>query len=224
MEYTQKTYTTHETQHATMHSEHGVKQNNMFQPFWKKKFALFLTVLVVFIAGMVLYRQLWLLKPHVKMITVNKQILQKRSKSLGYVNRGLTGSAIDVSTGKIVKATRIFSADDKTVYLELDFNSAVPKGLVVDYIRYKDGKYVDHREVTLVQANTKNLLFSWIISNLLSNIRNGKWRVAMYTNGVLAERISYEITNNKVSYVYPSTPVSPSDPDYLLSIALAQNH
>lgn len=197
--------------------------SNVIQYLWHRKFLAFFILLSALLGGLLLFKQVGTTKPKVRNITINKQVLQKRSKDLGYISRGLTGKAIDVNTGKVVKAARIFSSDDKTVYLELDFNT-VPKGTIIDYIRYKNGRYVDHGEVTLIKANTKNILFNWVINNLLSNVRDGKWRIATYTNGILAKRITYEVTNNKVSYVYPDEPVNPTDSDYLLSVALTQNH
>lgn len=213
----------HAVSQGLSHAEHHTMPKTPMQYLWERKFLFLFIVLVVFLGGLLLYKQFGKAKPPTRTITMNKQVLQKRSKNLGYIQRGLTGKAIDVNTGKIVKAARIFSPDDKTVYLELDFNS-VPKGTVIDYIRYKNGRYVDHGEVSLIKANTKNILFNWIINNLLSNVRNGKWRVATYTNGILAKRITYDVTGNKVSYVYPDEKIHPTDPDYQLSSALTQVH
>ncbi len=152
--------------------------------------------------------------------TVMKQSIVTRSKDTGIINRGLTGRAIDVNTGKVIKAARIFSTGDKAVYLELDFNNA-PKGTVIDYIRYKKGRYVDHGEIIITKDNTQNTLFTWTINTLFLNIRDGQWRIATYTNGILAKQIAYEVKNNRVSYVYPDQPINLSDPDYHLSTALS---
>ncbi len=189
---------------------------------YQKKFALLFLFFMFVILGAL---SLKLYKPSQKQPltiqkTIMKQTLVKRSIDLGIINRGLTGKAVDVNTGKIIAAARIFAPTDKTVYLELDFNSA-PKGTVIDYIRYKKGRYVDHGEITLPKDNTKSTLFNWTINSLFVNTREGQWRVATYANGILAKRIVYEIKNNKLSYVYPDKPVRPTDPDYRLSNALA---
>jgi hypothetical protein len=209
------------------HIEQPVPSRNanqlMSKKLWDKKFIFIFIALIILLACLLLYKQFGKIKLPAKTITINRQVLQKRSKDLGYVYRGLTGKAVDVNTGKIVKAARIFSADDKTVYLEIDFNNA-PKGTIIDYIRYKNGRYVDHGEVSLIKANTKNILFDWIINNLFSNVRNGKWRVATYTNGILAKRISYEVVGNKVSYVNSDDSINPSDSDYLLPTAFKRNY
>lgn len=184
--------------------------------------AILFIFLVLVTAGLLFYKSRIVSKPQIKTIVVNKQFLQKRSKDLGIIVRGLTGKAIDVNTGKIVKAARIFSPNDKTVYLQLDLNNA-PKGTVIDVIRYKDGRYVSHDEITIPQANTKNVLFKWTITLLLGNTREGKWKAATYNQGVLAKRILYEVHNNVISYVYPDEQVKQSDSDYKLTYVLAAN-
>ena len=184
---------------------------------FSKKIIIALILLAFIVIGLVVYKQVN--KPQVKTITVKKQVVVRRSKDLGLITRGLTGKAVDVNTGKIVKAARIFSLDDKAVYLQLDLQSA-PKGTVLDYIRYKNGRYVDHGELTIAKNNIENVLFNWTISNLLVNLTQGKWKVATYSNGILAKRILYEISGNKVSYVYPEDPIGPNDPDYNLHLAL----
>jgi hypothetical protein len=183
------------------------------------KFMATFIILFVIVAGLVIYQQTAKLRSQTKTVIIKKQVLIRRSHDLGFIYRGLTGKAIDVNTGKIVLAARIFSVNDATVYLELDLQTP-PKGTLVDYIRYKDGRYVDHGEVIVATSNTKNMLFNWTINKLLAGITNGSWKVATYTNGILAKRILYEVKNNKVSYVYPDKRILSTDPDYSLSTTL----
>jgi len=182
---------------------------------------LILLILIVIIAAFVKLYSPFTKQPTTVKKTVMKQVVMTRSKDTGIVNRGLTGKAVDVNTGKIVTAARIFSTTDKTVYLELDFADA-PKGTVIDYIRYKKGRYVDHGEIVIPKDNTKSALFNWSINNLLANVVEGQWRIATYTNGILAKRINYEIKNSAVSRVFSSDLISPTDPDYKLTDALAR--
>ncbi len=190
------------------------------KPFFLKGPVLLFAVLMLAVAaGVAIKTYQQIRRPQVTKITVNKQALQKRSKDPGFIYRALTGKAIDVNTGKIVKAARIFSSNDKTVYLELDLNKPL-KGTIIDYIRYKDGRYVDHGEVTLAEADINNLLFNWTINQLLVGLRDGKWKIATYTNGILAKRINYEIKSNKVTDVKYDEPIGANDPDYNLSQTL----
>ncbi len=187
----------------------------------QRKFTLLFILMIIIVIGLIAVKtyQPSLKQPVTIKRTVMKQTLVTRSKDKGIINRSLTGKAIDVNTGKIVKAARIFSPDDKTVYLELDFNNA-PKGTVIDYIRYKKGRYVDHGEIIITKDNTQNTLFSWTINSLLANAREGRWRVATYANGILAKRINYEAKSNKVTNVMYGEPIGINDPDYNLSHAL----
>lgn len=187
----------------------------------KNRFIFIFIILVLILGGVLAYKQFIGMKP-TKTMVVNKQVLQKRSKDLGYISRGLTGKAIDVNTGKIVKAARVFSDLDRLVYLELDFYTA-PQGTLIDYIRYKNGRYVDHGELALPRADTKNILFDWTMNNLFPSIHDGKWKIATYANGILAKRISYEVVSNKVTYVYPDEPVKSTDADYQLAKVLTNN-
>src|SRR5215469_16240312 len=102
----------------------------------------FITILVVIISAFIVKESNLFGNPKV-IKTVIKQTLVRRSVDQGFINNALTGRAVDVNTGKIVQAARIFSPNDRKVYLELDLNLP-PVGTVVDYIRYKDGRYVDH--------------------------------------------------------------------------------
>ncbi len=204
--------------HSVHKHEHFKKFRNLIS---RKKFLILFIILILITVstiGIKIYKPL-LMEPQVVKKTVIKQVLVKRSKDTGIINRGLTGKAIDVNTGKIITAARIFSSADKTVYLQLDFNNA-PKGTVIDYIRYKKGRYVDHGEIIVPKDNTSTALFNWSINNLLANVVEGQWRVATYANGILAKRINYEVKNNKVANVSSDEVINPVDPDYKLANAL----
>ncbi len=189
----------------------------------QKKIHILFVILILITAGTIGVKMYtpFQKQPQVVKKTVIKQVLVKRSKDTGIIDRGLTGKAIDVNTGKILAAARVFSTKDKTVYLELDFNNA-PKGTVIDYIRYKKGRFVDHGEIVISKDNTQNALFNWSINNLLANIVEGQWRIATYANGILAKRINYEIKNDQVGSVFDEE-VKPTDPDYKLTTVIASN-
>lgn len=189
--------------------------------FQNKFIILFVLLLLVIAAGIAFktYQHFTAQKQTVTKKTILKQVLVKRSKDLGFISRALTGKAIDVNTGKIIQAARVFSPSDTTVYLQLDLNKP-PKGTVIDYIRYKNNRYVDHGEVQLAKEGTKNILFNWTITRLLASSRDGEWKVATYTNGILAKRVNYEIRSNRVAYVDPEEIIARNDPDYHLNTAL----
>ncbi len=185
-----------------------------------KRFMVVFTTLFIILVGLVVFEQTSLQKQTVKTKIIKKQVLVRRSKEPGFIYRGLTGKAIDVNTGKIVIAARVFSLSDSTVYLELDLQRP-PVGTLVDYIRYKNGRYVDHGEIAVPTTDTKNLLFKWSINKLLVNVANGNWKIATYTNGILEKRIVYTVANNKLSSVNTAESVLPTDVDYQFADALS---
>lgn len=195
------------------------KDHGFIQRFFANKFLLVLILLAVVITSLVLFKNQG--QHGVNTITIKKQVLLRRSKDLGFIQRGLTGKAIDVNTGKIVLAARVFSLNDSTVYLELDLQQP-PAGTLIDYIRYKNGRYVDNGEISVANAGTKNMLFKWQINKALSSLSNGNWKVATYTNGILAKRVLYVVNNNQVSYVNSSDKISPTDSDYKLTDSLKE--
>lgn len=210
-------------QKQKIHTENEKLKSGFTNMLSQRKFALLFILMIIVVIGL-FFAKTYRFQPKTPTVikkTVMKQMLVTRSKDKGVLIRGLTGKAFDVNTGKVVKAARIFSLDDKSIYLELDFNNA-PKGLVIDYLRYKDGKYVDHGEITIAKDNTQNTLFNWTVNNLMANLRNGKWRIVTYTNGILAKRFIYLVKSNKVSYVYPDLPIKPTDPDYKLADIIVQ--
>lgn len=185
------------------------------------RFTLAFAFLLLVLGSLVVYQKFYKPFPRVKTITINKQVLQRRSIALAYIQRTLTGNAVDVATGKIVKAARVFNNSiDKIVYLELDLFSA-PKGTVIDYIQYKEGRYIAHGEVNISKPNIKNLLFSWNINSILPKLTAGRWTVATYADGLLSKRVSYTIQNGSVTYVYPQEPIFRNDPSYLIKNALS---
>ncbi|GEM_PF-1206691 len=152
--------------------------------------------------------------------TVIKQVLIRRSKILNVIIKATTAKAIDVKTGKVITAARVFSLVDKTIYLALDLNS--PKsGTHIDYIRYLNGRYVDHGNVKIQNDQTNTISFSWTNVRTLGSVADGKWKIATYTNGILEKRVSYVVQKDQVSDVYPQESINPLASDYQLDNTIA---
>lgn len=154
---------------------------------------------------------------------VMKQEIVRRSSILGIILKATTAKAIDVNTGKIIRATRIFSLNDKTIYLALGLNNA-KMGTYIDYIRYLNGRYVDHGNVKIVKDATNNITFSWTNIKSLGSVNDGKWKIATYTNGILEKRVSYVVKKDQVSKVYQDEPILSSDLDFQLTHTIALLH
>ena len=182
-----------------------------------------LLLLVVATGGFVAYRGYgqWQ-QQKTKQQTVVKQVLVRRSKNPNVITQATTAKAIDVNTGKVITAARVFSTKDRTVYLSLDLDS--PKiGTRIDYIRYLFGRYVDHGSIKVDKLKTSNLAFSWVVTRPLGSRPDGQYKIATYTNGILEKRVTYVIEKSKLSSVsVDDGPISAYDPDYRLALALAR--
>jgi hypothetical protein len=149
--------------------------------------------------------------------TVN-EVLVRRSKIPNTINQATTAKIIDVKTGRVIQASQVFSTDDKTVYLSLGLNKP-EVNTRIDYIRYLNGRYVDHGGAKITQPNSQNLSFSWSVNKLIGSRPDGTYKIATYTNGILEKRVIYTVIKSKVSGFYIQE-VSPRDPQYHLTAAL----
>lgn len=193
------------------------------QSFLTSKFFLALILLILVTGALIgykTYRLITLSQQQQQTKVVMQQQLVRRSKISGVIVRATTAKAIDVKTGKVIQAARIFSINDKTIYLTLDLNSA-KIGTNIDYIRYLNGRYVDHGNVKTTTDGANNISFSWTNSKPLGSITDGKWKIATYTNGILEKRVTYLVKKNQITQIYPDNPVYSSDHDYHLGNSLA---
>lgn len=170
----------------------------------KKGFAPILMILLLLVlatGGFVAYRGYgqWQQQQNKKKPVV-KQMLIRRSRNPNVITQATTAKAIDINTGKVITAARVFSTNDKTVYLSLDLDN--PKiGTRIDYIRYLFGRYVDHGSVKVDKLQTSNLAFSWVVTRPLGSRPDGQYSVATYSNGILEKRVTYVIEKSKLSFV-----------------------
>ena len=181
-----------------------------------------LVILLVFIvAGFLIYKgyQQFKASQQPEKKTVVKQVLVRRSKIPNVIVSATTAKAIDVKTGKVITAARVFSLNDKTVYLALDLDSA-KSGVNIDYIRYLNGRYVDHGNAKLTKDLTDNISFSWTNSRSLGSATEGKWKIATYTNGILEKRVSYLVQKNQISQVQVEA-AALADADFRLNDSIA---
>lgn len=117
-----------------------------------------------------------------------------RSKAPGVVLAALTAHGYNPKTGSAVKPDKYFSTKDSSVYLLMKVNK--PKiGTRLEYIRYLQGHFLDHRSIKVTQPNWKYAYFGW--SNKPGKLhKKGIYRVRVYTNGVLEKKINYVVRSN----------------------------
>lgn len=186
---------------------------------FQSKFTMAFVILVLVATGILGYKAYQQTQNQISKKTVVKQVLVRRSKIPNIIVKATTAKAIDVKTGKVITAARVFSFNDKTVYLALDLNSA-KSGTFIDYIRYLNGRYVDHGNVKITKNGTNNLTFNWTNTKPLGSVGDGKWKIATYSNGILEKRVNYTVAKSQVRNVEEELVLS-SDSDYRLNHAIS---
>ncbi len=183
-----------------------------------KFYLIFLAVLIITSAALVLrtyQQQIQQKTTRATTTSTNPQKLVRRSKIPNIITKATTAKTIDVKTGKVVLAARIFSVDDRTIYLSLDLNKP-DLNTRIDYIRYLNGRYIDHGSVKITKPSTQNLAFEWTINKPSGSRPEGKYKIATYTNGILEKRVNYTVTKNKISASSTEDPIA-LDLDYYLA-------
>jgi len=82
---------------------------------FQSKFTIVLVVLVIFTAGLLgykSYQQYNAQKMAIKKTVTKQQVLVRRSKIPNVIVNATTAKAIDVKTGKVIQAARVFSLND----------------------------------------------------------------------------------------------------------------
>lgn len=132
-------------------------------------------------------------KQQKKVPTVSQNVkkVPPRSKAPGVVLGAMTAHGYNPKTGAAIGPDKYFSAKDPKLYLLMKTDKPKP-GTRIEYVRYLQGRYLDHRAIQVTQPNWKYAYFAW--SSKLGKLhRKGIYRVRVYTNGVLEKKVNYEV-------------------------------
>jgi len=122
-----------------------------------------------------------------------KVVVSQRSKTPGVVLAALTAHGYNPKTGAAIKPDKYFTTKDTPLYLLMNINK--PKiGTRLEYVRYLQGKYLDHKSIKITQPNLKFAYFDWNNKPGKSH-KKGVYRVRLYSNGVLEKKINYVISS-----------------------------
>lgn len=112
-----------------------------------------------------------------------------RSKAPGVISAAITAHGYNPKTGSVIKPDKYFSPKDRQLYLALNINK--PKvGTRIEYVRYLQGKYLDHRSIKVAQPNWKYAYFGWT-NKPGKEHKKGIYRVRVYSNGILEKKVNY---------------------------------
>lgn len=115
-----------------------------------------------------------------------------RSKKPGVIVNEVIASATD-KTGKALASASQYKSTVGSLGLVLTLNQ-VKSATSIDYIRYLNGKYFDHRNVKVVTPNLKYLVFYWVVPKGSTLLRpKGQYLVKAYVNGIYDYATTYTI-------------------------------
>lgn len=126
--------------------------------------------------------------------SLNKTVTKKtaappRSKAPGVIRAAITAHGYNPKTGAAIKPDKYFSPKDKQLFLLLNVNK--PKiGAHIEYVRYLQGKYLDHRSIKVTQPNWKYAYFDWT-NKPGKEHKKGIYRIRVYSNGILEKKVNY---------------------------------
>jgi len=120
---------------------------------------------------------------------ISQKIIPPRSKAPGVISAAITAHGYNPQTGSAIKPDKYFSPKDRQLYLALNINK--PKvGTHIEYVRYLQGKYLDHRSIRVAQPNWKYAYFGWTNKSGKEH-KKGIYRVRVYSNGILEKKVNY---------------------------------
>lgn len=119
-----------------------------------------------------------------------KPTQKPRSQAPGIIIKATTTKAIDPKTGEATAPNKYFAPLDKALFLVSNLNNS-PSGTRIEYVRYLNGKYLDHGSVKLVKPDLKNVGFNFSPKKTGAKHKKGIYRVRLYTNGILEKKVNY---------------------------------
>ncbi len=115
-----------------------------------------------------------------------------RSKTPGIILQGVATKNID-EKGQPIDQTEQFSIKQTPVYIVVKLQTP-SVGTKIEYVRYLNGKYLDHKSITINQTHAQYTNFQWHLKSPLATHLPGTYLVKLYTNGVFEKSVNFAIS------------------------------
>lgn len=99
---------------------------------------------------------------------------------------------LDTKTGQGLDAATVFSPNEPAIYMAMSVDKPV-KGTKFEYVRYLNGKYVDHKSINMAQNATQYASFGWKLKSPSARHPAGDYRVKLYANGNFEKELTYQV-------------------------------
>lgn len=103
-----------------------------------------------------------------------------------------TTKEVDPRTGIGKRTVTVFSTKSPVIYVSLAV-ARPPLGTKFEYVRYFNGKYIDHGSLETSKNAMKNISFSWKLKDINSRHLAGNYRVKLYVNGNFEKEVAFTV-------------------------------
>ncbi len=156
-------------------------------------------VIAVAVLGYFRFKKPLLTKTNIAKTNSTRASPLPRSKKPGTIKYVVTSKGIDPKTGQEVNPTNTFSANDKQVYLVMGLNSP-QVGTKIEYVRYLNGRYIDHKSMEVTKQGTNYADFDWTVNKSVVFYAPGSYKVKTYTNGIFEKNVLFTVNKQGVAY------------------------
>lgn len=104
-----------------------------------------------------------------------------------------TTKTLDPKSGAGGVAATTFLTKEPVIYLALQVNKPI-KGTKFEYVRYFNGKYIDHKSLATTIDKVDYVSFSWKLATVNSKHLVGNYKVKLYTNGNFEKELTYQVS------------------------------
>ncbi len=121
------------------------------------------------------------------------RISKLRSKAPGVISAVISARDVSAQTGEPKVLSSKFSKKEGEIFVVMKLQEVKP-GTKLEYVRYLNNKYLDHKSIEITRANAGYANFSWKLKDPPGIRATGEYFVKVYTNGKLEKTITYSVS------------------------------
>ncbi len=121
------------------------------------------------------------------------RVTKLRTKTPGVISQVITARDVSAQTGEPKVLSSKFSKKEGEIFVVMKLSN-VKRGTRLEYVRYLNNKYLDHRSMEITKENIDFANFSWKLVDPPGTRVAGEYFVKVYTDGKLERTITYSIS------------------------------
>lgn len=121
------------------------------------------------------------------------RVTKLRLKAPGIISAVISAKDVDTSSGEPKVLSSKFNKKEAEIFIVMRLDGA-KAGTRLEYVRYLNDKYLDHRSMEITRENISYANFSWKLIDPPGTRLGGEYFVKVYTNGRLEKTITYSIS------------------------------